>query len=163
MRLLTLVVVASSLRALAWGPVVEGGVMAVTTPGALTARPFGGFTASAGLEFGERLNHEVALELVSLTGTEAASAQGLGARYTLSFDFFGKQGFSPTVGLGVGVGRFIASSPGDRVAGFFVSGRALAGIRYTFDIGLSLKALLVGNVYGPQISLVPTLGLGWQL
>lgn len=164
MRLLAVVLCLSSVSALAWGPVAEGGVMVVGVPIARNQRTFGGSTASLGLEFGDRFNHELAVEWIRLQGvtSEPAAAQALAGRYTFSVDFLGKNGFSPTVGLGVSVGRFVAQSPGDAVSGFFLAGRALAGVRYTFDFGLSLKALVAVNFYGLQVSVAPTVGLAWR-
>ena len=164
MRLLVMVVCLAAASAFAWGPVVEGGVMVVGVPLAKNQRVFSGSTASLGLEFGDRFNHELAVEWVRLQGvtTEVASAQALAGRYTFSVDFLGKQGFTPTVGIGVSVGRFVAQSPGDAVSGFFLAGRALAGVRYTFDFGLSLKALVAVSFYGVQLSVAPTVGVGWQ-
>jgi hypothetical protein len=152
-----------SSTAFAVGPVVEGSAMVASAPLTQNARLWGGYQASLGVEFGDVFNHELALEFVALEGIgEPAAAQGLGGRYTFSVDFLGKKGFTPTVGIGVSAGRFLASSPGDNVGGFYLSARALAGVRYTFDFGLSLKALLVGNLYGPTVSFAPTLGIAWR-
>jgi len=164
MRLLAVVVCLSAVSAFAWGPVAEGGVMVVGVPLLRNQRTFSGSTASLGLEFGDRFNHELAVEWVRLQGvtSEPAGAQALAGRYTFSVDFLGKKGFTPTVGLGVSLGRFVAQSPGDSVSGFFLGARALAGVRYTFDFGLSLKALVAVNFYGVQFSVVPTVGLAWR-
>lgn len=161
-RCLALVVFASSTSALALGPVVEGGALLVTNP-SRNARLYAGLDLSVGLEFGDVLNHELAIELVDVQGLvpDGSNARGLGARYTLSIDFLGKDGFTPTIGLGVGGGSFFARSPGDDVGGFFISGRALAGVRYTFSFGLSLKALFAVNFYGSAIAFVPTAGAAW--
>lgn len=163
MRLVAVVLCLSAVSAFAWGPVAEGGVMVVGVPLVQQQRVFSGTTASLGVEFGDRFNHELAVEWIRLVGTDGpAGAQALGGRYTFSVDFLGKQGFTPTVGVGLSVGRFIAQSPGDSVGGFFLAGRALAGVRYTFDFGLSLKALVAVNFYGVQLSVAPTVGIGWQ-
>jgi hypothetical protein len=163
MRLLTVMMCLSTVSAFAWGPVVEGGVMVVGVPLVRQQRVFSGTTASVGVEFGDRFNHELAVEWLRLVGTDGpAAAQALAGRYTFSVDFLGKKGFTPTVGVGVSVGRFVAQSPGESVGGFALAGRALAGVRYTFDFGLSLKALVAVNFYGVQLSLAPTVGVAWQ-
>ncbi len=164
MRLVAVVLVLSAVSAFAWGPVVEGGVMVVGVPLVERQRVFSGSTASLGVEFGDRFNHELAVEWIRLVGVNdgPAAAQALAGRYTFSVDFLGKNGFTPTVGVGVSVGRFVAQSPGDSVRGFALAGRALAGVRYTFDFGLSLKALVAVNFYGVQLSVAPTVGVGWQ-
>jgi hypothetical protein len=163
MRLVAMVLCLPAASAFAWGPVVEGGVMAVGVPLVQNQRVFSGTTASLGAEFGDRFNHELAVECIRLTGTDGpAGAQALAGRYTFSVDFLKKDGFTPTVGVGLSVGRFIAQSPGDSVGGFFLAARGLAGVRYTFDFGLSLKALVAVNFYGVQLSVAPTLGIAWR-
>lgn len=164
MRSGALAVCLAAGSAFAWGPVAEGGAMVAGIPLVAKQRVFGGTTASLGVEFGDRFNHELAVEWVRLTGLSAqpAAAHALAARYTFSVDFFGKQGFSPTVGLGLSAGRFVAESPGDQVRGLFLGVRALAGVRYTFDVGLSLKALLAVNFYGQHLTVAPTMGVAWR-
>ncbi|MDX2013621.1 MAG: hypothetical protein SFW67_25735 [Myxococcaceae bacterium] len=163
MRLTVMMACLAAGSGLAWGPVVEGGAMVVGVPLGQSNRSFTGTTASLGMEIGDRFNHELALEWVSLVGNDGpARSNALGGRYTFSVDFLGKKGFTPTVGIGLSVGRFIAQSPGDSVGGFFLAGRGLAGVRYTFDFGLSLKALVAVNFYGVQLSVAPTLGVAWR-
>lgn len=163
MRLIAVVLCVSAGSSLAWGPVVEGGAMVVGVPLVQKQRVFGGTTASLGIEVGDRFNHELAVEWIRLVGTDGpAGAQALGGRYAFSVDLLGKAGFTPTVGVGVSVGRFIAASPGDSVRGVFVAARGLAGVRYTFRFGLSLKALVAVNFYGVQLSIAPTVGVAWR-
>ena len=164
MRLMAMMLCLSAGSALAWGPVVEGGVMVVGMPLVQKQRAFSGSTASLGVEFGDRFNHELAVEYLRLQGLTdgPAAAQALAGRYTFTVDFLGKQGFTPTVGVGLSVGRFFAQSPGDNVSGWALAARAVAGVRYTFDFGLSLKALVAANFYGLHVSVAPTVGVAWQ-
>ncbi len=164
-----LAVVFSAVSAWAWGPVVEaGGMVAGHAPDASSTtdyRHFGGLATSVGVELGNRFNHELALEWAQLSDLtpSLAYANTMALRYTFSVDFFGKHGFTPTLGVGVAVGRFEATGSRETVDGVYLAGRLLVGVKYTFSFGLGLRADLVGSVYGlGNFGLLPSLGLSWR-
>lgn len=128
-------------------------------------RTFSGLSTSVGVQLGERFNHEIALEWARLAdlAPHIASAETIAARYMFSIDFFGKHGFTPSVGVGLAVGRFAALGSGEQVDGIYLAGRARAGVRYTFDFGLALRADLTMSVYGKgNFGFLPVVGVGWQ-
>ncbi len=161
---LGLLLLALSSTAWAWGPTVSVGPSG--TISTLRSQPalYLGHTVRVGLEFGTIVNHEVALEVLGLPRLdEPGLANALMARYTLSIDFLGKRGFTPLLGLGVSGGRFLVSAPSERAGGWAASAFATAGVRYTFDFGLSLKGELQGGLYGPGLwTATPSLTAAWR-
>lgn len=164
MRLALMAVSLVSGSALAWGPVLSGGALATFTKPDGRSALYLGPTLGVGIEFGERLNHELGVEGLQLPRFDRPGvATAVLGRYTLTFDFLGKRGFTPFVGAGVGVGRFFVVDTTERVSGWALAASVLAGVRYTFSFGLSLKATVVGSYYGATLfSVAPSAGVGWQ-
>ncbi|MCU0698794.1 MAG: hypothetical protein MUC96_20015 [Myxococcaceae bacterium] len=161
---LVLLLAALSTPAWAWGPTVSVGPSGTISTQNSQPALYVGHTLRLGLEFGTIINHEVAVELLGLPRfDEPGLANAVMARYTLTVDFLGKKGFTPLVGLGVSGGRFFVVSPTERVGGWAASAFATAGVRYTFDFGLSLKAELQGGLYGPGYwTASPSISAAWR-
>ncbi len=160
--LLTALVVATP--SFAFGPILGGGVLGTHTSGGTGSALYLGPVVRLGVEFGERFNHELAVEELQLPRFDRpGTAHAILGRYTFSVDFLGKRGFSPLVGLGLGGGRFFVVDAAERVSGWALSLNAIAGLRYTFEFGLTLKAEVAGSYYGGGLfSLSPAGLVGWQ-
>lgn len=149
---------------LAWGPVVGGGALGASSASGPRPALYLGPTVRLGVEFGERFNHEVAVESLQLPRFDRpGTAHAVVGRYTFSVDFLGKRGFTPVVGVGLGGGRFFVLDATEQVSGWALAVSALAGVRYTFDFGLTLKAEVSGSYYGGGLfSMAPAALVGWQ-
>jgi hypothetical protein len=161
---IALLVAALSTPAWAWGPTVSAGPSA--TISTLRSQPavYAGHSLRLGVEFGTVVNHELALEVLRVPRfDEPGLANALMARYTLTVDFLGKKGFTPLVGLGVSGGRFFVTTLTERAGGWAASAFATAGVRYTFDVGLSLKAEVQAGLYGPGLwTVAPSVTAAWR-
>ena len=164
MRALMLAVSVVSCSALAWGPTVTAGPTATISTLRSSTAVYAGPMVRVGLELGEFFNHEVSLEAMQLPRfDEPGVAHALSARYAFSVDFLGKEGFTPTLGLGVSGGRFFVTTRVQEAGGWAFSAFATAGVRYTFDVGLSLKLELQAGLYALGLwSATPSLTAAWR-
>lgn len=164
MRQILLLALVVATPSFAFGPVLGGGVLATYTTGGSRPALYLGPAVRLGVEFGDRFNHELSVEELELPRFDRpGTAHAILGRYTFSVDFLGKRGFTPLVGVGVGGGRFFVIDPTERVSGWALSLNAIAGLRYTFEFGLTLKAEVTGSYYGAGLFSVSPAGLvGWQ-
>ncbi len=167
--LVVVVCLFGSTSARAIGPVVEvGGMLAGHEPDPSSSTDynrFSGLTTSVGIELGDRFNHELALEWARLAdlSPHIALAETVAAHYMFSVDFLGKHGFTPSIGVGLAIGRFAAIGSGEAVSGLYLAGRLRAGLRYTFGWGLGVRADLTASVYGNgNFGLMPVVGVSWR-
>jgi hypothetical protein len=168
---LVLAVLVSS-SAFAWGPVVEGGVVItpVQTSGAVTFTNLVGPRLLAGLEVGDRFNHELGFEFSRVTGSGVSAGvsvpgvvvQSLAGRYTFSVDFLGKKGFTPLVGVGLAVGQADLRVDTVSTQKLWLAFHAVAGARYTFENGLGLKLQFTVSTHGGFVGLEPSLVAAWR-
>ncbi len=107
-----------------------------------------------GFEFGSTFNSELSAQFSNATspiswssGDGSIGVVTLALGYTLTIDFFGKDGFTPYVGAGAFGGLAnIQATPGSVVGtGIkpYIEVHGVAGLRYTFSNGLGFKAEIV--------------------
>lgn len=172
-----------SLPVFAMGPVLEGGanitLPQTTTSGSSTVvfSSLVGPVARAGFEIGERFNHALVFEFTQSSGTGTTAGvtlpvgvQTLAGRYTFSVDFLKKDGFTPSLGVGLAVGTVnINVGNASTVNGnptstsrLYLAFHAVAGARYTFKNGFGLRLDLAASTYGGFVGLQPTAGLSYR-
>jgi hypothetical protein len=180
-RLLFLGFVCCSASAFAWGPVAEVGATITTRESytqqgsTVTFNRMVGPRLLVGLELGDRFNHELGFEYSTVSGTGTTlgvdvpiSTTTIAGRYTFSVDLLKKEGFTPLVGVGLAVGQFrvtggsAATGGVEHGGGVYLAFHAVAGLRYTFENGLGLKAQFTVSTYGGLIGLQPSLAAAWR-
>jgi hypothetical protein len=164
-----------SASSFAMGPVVEAGANVTLaqsqTSGAntVTFNHLAGPVVRAGFEIGERFNHALVFEFSQSSGVGSMSGvsvpvgiQTFAGRYTFSVDFLKKEGFTPSLGVGVGVGQFTVTAANQVGTGLYLAFHAVAGARYTFGNGLGVRLDVAVSTYGGFIGLQPTAGVSYR-
>ena len=174
------VLIASSASAM--GPIVTGGAVVTlresassTESGTVGFNHLVGPVTRVGFELGDRFNHEISFQFSRATGQGAASGfvvpieiLTFAGRYTFSVDFFTKQGldalpgFTPSLGVGLGIGAFHLDVGGEQRWGPYLEFHAALGFRYTLKNGLGFKLELVGSTYGGFFAVQPSLGVAYR-
>jgi hypothetical protein len=171
-RLVAVLVCLGATSAFAWGPVVEAGpviTLQQATSSGVSFNNLVGPRLLAGLEVGDRFNHEFAVEWSRVSGvgntslsSTPVSLQTLAGRYTFSVDFLKKEGFTPLLGVGFAAGTADVTAGDQAASRFYLAFHAVAGARYTFDNGLGLKVQLTVSTYGGFVGLQPSVAAAWR-
>lgn len=179
-RCVVVLAVVAGGQAWATGPVLMGGA-AVTPTYQSEGASIGslvGPAVRAGYEIGDRANFDLAFQYTQVFGGGQSQGFGVGldvltlsGQLGFTWAFWGREGlngsgFTPSLGVGLGVGAFRGRSAVDPTLtrwGPFVEFRAAVGLRQTFQNGLSIRGEIAGSTYGGLWSVQPSIGLAWAL
>lgn len=128
-----------------------------------------GPVARAGLEIGERFNHALVFEFTQSSGlgttlgaSVPVSLRTLAGRYTFSVDFLKKEGFTPSLGVGLALGTVHITVADQNTDRLYLAFHAVAGARYTFAGGFGVRLDLAVSTYGGFVGLQPTAGVSYR-
>jgi hypothetical protein len=176
----TMVLGSTGAQAHAWGQFSLVGAT-ITSPMRLDGQrvPFNGFrgpTLELGYEFGERVNQQLSFFLAYVEGRGLAAGHPIMLRqdvlaggYHLTFDVWGKKGFSPYLGGGIlfGMSRLLVETQKPypthlSETGRYLDLRAVVGLRYTWESGIGMRAQVAYGTGNGFPGWQPSLGVALQ-